>query len=231
MHLIKNSATIAAIIIINGCASPKYNYRPTESNFSFPATDEILTINLGEPMLSQGTKTTHEGLCIDTELKLSLSTKLLPGYFPKIGNNDKSSFYTTDLTDAQGGRVQSPVLADQSQTLQVYWNGETSNKICNITQLGGQVCKKTQAGNVCNKEKASNSRFQQTLIFNGINGNQIKIGYREYSSDLARPAFNNDIEYDLEQSPIIGYKSAKLEIIDASNTTITYRVIENFKLP
>lgn len=38
--------------------------------------------------------------------------------------------------------------------------------------------------------KDTNS-FQQTLIYNGKVGNKINIGYREFSGDLARPAFAN----------------------------------------
>ena len=45
---------------------------------------------------------------------------------------------------------------------------------------------------------------------------------------MARPAFNNNVEYDLSESPIIGYKGAKLEIIEANNQFVRYRVIENF---
>ncbi len=43
---------------------------------------------------------------------------------------------------------------------------------------------------------------------------------------MARPAFNNNVEYDLSESPIIGYKGAKLEVIEANNQFIKYRVIE-----
>ncbi|MCD0195610.1 hypothetical protein K1T77_12420 [Acinetobacter baumannii] len=43
-----------------------------------------------------------------------------------------------------------------------------------------------------------------------------------------RPAFNNDVEYDLSQSKEIGYKGALLEIIEATNQDIKYKVIRNF---
>ncbi|ELT4634368.1 hypothetical protein R8Y01_003702, partial [Acinetobacter baumannii] len=70
--------------------------------------------------------------------------------------------------------------------------------------------------------------FQQTLIYSGKVGNKINIGYREFSSNIARPAFNNDVEYDLSQSKEIGYKGALLEIIEATNQDIKYKVIRNF---
>ncbi|MGH1391412.1 MAG: hypothetical protein ACRAUZ_14840, partial [Aeromonas jandaei] len=60
-------------------------------------------------------------------------------------------------------------------------------------------------------------------------GNKINIGYRESSNDIARPAFNNDVEYDLNESKEIGYKGAIVEIISADNQKITYRVIKSFR--
>lgn len=70
--------------------------------------------------------------------------------------------------------------------------------------------------------------FQQTLIYSGKVGNKINIGYREFSGSIARPAFNNNVEYDLSESTTIGYKGAQLEIIEATNQYIKYRVIKNF---
>ena len=70
--------------------------------------------------------------------------------------------------------------------------------------------------------------FQQTLLYSGRIGNKINISYREFSNNVARPAFNNDVEYDLGESMTIGYKGAEIEIIEATNRMIKYRVIRNF---
>ena len=56
----------------------------------------------------------------------------------------------------------------------------------------------------------------------------LTLGYREFSNDKARPAFNNDVEYDLNSSKIIGYKGARIEVIEADNQNITYKVLSNF---
>jgi hypothetical protein len=69
---------------------------------------------------------------------------------------------------------------------------------------------------------------QQTLIYSGRIGNRITLGYREFNRDMARPAFNNDVAYDLNESRILGYKGARIEVIEASNTEITYKVLSDF---
>ena len=72
------------------------------------------------------------------------------------------------------------------------------------------------------------TKFQQVLIFNGIVGNKLKIGYREFKDEMARPAFNNEVEYDLNTSKTIGYKGCQIEVIKADNESITYKVVKNF---
>lgn len=72
--------------------------------------------------------------------------------------------------------------------------------------------------------------FQQTLIYSGRVGDKIRISYREFANSLARDAFTNEAEYDLSASNIIAYKGARLEVIEADNEKIRFRVISNFNL-
>jgi hypothetical protein len=50
-----------------------------------------------------------------------------------------------------------------------------------------------------------------------------------FSSSAARPAFGNDVEYDLSIDNIIAYKGAEIKVIEANNKKITYIVNKNFK--
>lgn len=74
----------------------------------------------------------------------------------------------------------------------------------------------------------AHNSFQQTLIYSGRIGDRITLGYREFSNNMARPAFNNDVEYDLNESKIVGYKGARVEVIKATNQEIKYKVLSNF---
>ena len=74
----------------------------------------------------------------------------------------------------------------------------------------------------------SANSFQQTLIYSGKSDTKIFVGYREFSNNIARPAFNNNVSYDLSESNIIGYKGAKVEVIKATNQFIEYKVLSNF---
>lgn len=67
--------------------------------------------------------------------------------------------------------------------------------------------------------------FLTELIYNGISKNSITITYREFSKSYARPAFFQSFIYDLNQSKFIHFKSVLIEVIEANNAFINYKVI------
>jgi len=71
--------------------------------------------------------------------------------------------------------------------------------------------------------------FRQELIYLGRSGDELSFKYREYSGSLARPAFSADLKYDLSESQTIGYRGARLKIIEAGNQQIKYRVESHIK--
>lgn len=70
--------------------------------------------------------------------------------------------------------------------------------------------------------------FKQEFIFNGKVGNNLKFVYREFINDMARPAFNQDLQYDLNESNIVGFKGLRLEIIKTTNTSVEYKILSSF---
>ena len=71
--------------------------------------------------------------------------------------------------------------------------------------------------------------FHQEFIYNGKVGELVKFSYREFYDNLARQAFTQDVQYDLSQGNIVGFKGAKFEIIEASNYNLNYKIINPFK--
>lgn len=70
--------------------------------------------------------------------------------------------------------------------------------------------------------------FKKEMVYNGKSGTGLKFVYREYVNDLARPAFFQELQYDLADSNIIGFKGLRIEVIKATNTSIEYKVIKSF---
>lgn len=76
--------------------------------------------------------------------------------------------------------------------------------------------------------KASPENFRQELLYQGKAGAMLKVSYREFNGDMARPAFTQDLTFDLAEGSVIGTKGARLDVLEATNTTIRYRLIQPF---
>jgi hypothetical protein len=77
----------------------------------------------------------------------------------------------------------------------------------------------------------SKGSFMAQLIFSGITGNTLRAVYREYSNDMARPAFTTELQYNLDESKVIAYKSIKIEVLKATNNSLEYKVLSDDNLP
>lgn len=73
--------------------------------------------------------------------------------------------------------------------------------------------------------------FKYEALYQGIVGNKIKISFREFYKNLARPAFSQEIDYELDQNgkTVIGFKGLRIAVQKATNLDITYKVIKDYK--
>lgn len=220
----KNFLALVAIFILNGCATPDYNYRAELSEISEPALNSINTAYVGDTLLKQGRYSEHDAIYLSNMTEVSWYYDLHPGYYLKQGEDDNSETYLPS-NQPDGGHVVKAALADDWLAIMVYKNKPT---ICVITVFNASVCNDNANFQRTKKPILTSNSFQQTLIYSGKVGNKINIGYRELSNNVARPAFNNDVEYDLDASNIIGYKGSKIEVIEANNEMIKYKVLKNF---
>ena len=212
-------------VALSGCAKPKYNYTALETSVSQPSQGLVNTSHVGDTMLSKGKYKEHDAIYIKEKIDVMWAYTLLPGYYLKQGEDDVGEFYYPGGDEP--GHVDKAMLADP-------WISVMARKdppaICVITMFNVSTCN-TEHQNYFERRKRTSSNpdsFQQTLIYSGTTGGKINIGYREFSGSMARPAFSNNVEYDLAESMIVGYKGAKLEVIEANNQFIRYKVIENF---
>lgn len=210
---------------IVGCATPLTNYQPQVKMISEPPISSINTAQIGDKMLMQGNVIQRDALYFPTTQKTSFQHTIQQGYYPKQGESDEYIQYGIS-NETGAGKIIDGMLSDPTQAITLR---KEDNSICIFTVYNMNVdCKTGLNFEKKNWSTASANSFQQTLIYNGKVGNKINVGYREFSNDLARPAFNNEVEYDLKESRDIGYKGALLNIIDANNQMIKYKVIRNF---
>ena len=71
--------------------------------------------------------------------------------------------------------------------------------------------------------------LQQLIEYTGSNDNLLTFTYSEFRDGYAREAFNREFQVDLDKGNIVAFKGAILEIIEATNISIRYKVIRNFQ--
>lgn len=216
----------SAALAVVGCATPLTNYTPHTQEISEPPINSINQAEVGERLLSQGRVTEYEALYLPVTQKTSFQHTIQQGYYPKRGESDEYIQYTFS-NEPGSGKVIDGALSDPAQGLTLR---KSDNALCILSVYNMNVdCKTGLKFEKKSWATAGANNFQQTLIYNGKVGSKINIGYREFVDDLARPAFSNAVEYDLDDSRQIGYKGALLDIIDANNQMIKYKVLKNFK--
>lgn len=75
-----------------------------------------------------------------------------------------------------------------------------------------------------NEELDIKDNFHVEVLYQGISKGEIKISYREFMNDMARPAFNQDLSYELNPKgeTAIGFKGMRLRVLKADSQSIEY---------
>lgn len=225
MKTLKLLALLSFVALIQACALPKYDYLPETVQISEPPINLISTAYVGDSLLTQGTYAEHDAIFLDAAVEVGgiVNYTFSRGYYSKTGGDMKVGFYLPSKY-RDGGSVTTGLITDPFMIIEAQYSPQ---KLCGVTVFSTKVCKKAPF-KVTKQRALGVNGFQQILIYSGEVGNRLIFGYREFSDDVSRPAFNNDVELDLEASKIIGYKGARLEILEATNELVTYKVLSNF---
>lgn len=208
----------AVAVLLSGCA---VKYTPVEKRtqtFDEPAVGVVSTAYVGDHLIRKGVLVEEEVVSVKSMVD-GFAYDIVPGDYPQLGYTEKERFYSPI------GVIKNPI-ADPFQSLSV--KNDKPNQLCVVTAFAVRACYDADF-ELAKRAAARDASFQQTLIYSGRIGDKINIGYREFSNNSARPAFNNDVEYDLSTSRQIGYKGALLEVLKADNSSISYKVISSFK--
>ena len=202
----------------------KYNYIPESTEFSIPELGVEVSSGLGEPLLDQGKAIKRDVIYIIQETSLA-AYGVKPGKLFKVGSDQNHDYFSQDILT--GYSIYEGLLTSTpSLTASLRYN-ENSGEYCILRPTDIDICGeiKTRSGT---ENVITNDSFRRTLIYSGRVGNKLKISYREFNNNMARSAFSSEVEYDLNESHVIGYAGARIKVISATNTEIKYEVIKNF---
>lgn len=224
----KSLALALVVALVAGCTTPAHNYQAQAQSVSYPPLNQVHEAEVGEEMVKHGKFVVRDAIYLPAALEISWY-KVSAGYFKKVGETADGEFFQPGGA-ADAGTITQRGIADAPQALFVRRRDKV---LCVITVFSLSSCFRTGVdGSAEGYERRRKTDFaedslQQVLIYNGGTGGKITVGYREFSGTSQAPV-SNSVEYDLGSSREIAYRGARIEVLEATNTMIKYKVLQGF---
>jgi len=232
------------ILLISGCSSPIRVVDVSEKKLiNFPQVGVEVSKKIGDVMLSKGVQTFVPAVKVIEETQFNkkdgessmmtcaLSVVADTAYMRGVYESKKSS------ADCYGPVLFRRTLADGNTNWNCPGNPLIIGDICKEPE--GRVFLAVGIHQVFLEQDFENVEFSklvmegrenfvQEIVYNGRTGNSLKFIYKELSESLKKPIFFQELEYDIPTSPLVNFKNVSIEILHATNTEITYKLISNF---
>lgn len=199
------------IFALSGCAAPvRLIDAGTDSAVSAPPVGTEAEVSVGSAMLSSTTGVMHESFVIDEPPRDGWPSGVMV-----CAKKERDTLFCEPASTA----------GDRYQALRRGYRVEGGMLTGALSRRGSTVVYREDM-KPTPVELASIlacDGFRQELVYSGRDAGTLRITYREYSGDMVRPAFDQALSFDLSQ-PVIGFRSARIRIVEATNTSVRYVV-------
>ena len=216
-----------------GCATSTYSITPTVTFVDMPPVGELSEASIGSSLIQKAKVYVVDGLRLDSPLVIEAFGSRL-----ELGVGDYAALSRTRLhtlysaVDQIGGRYYNfGTLTESDIGFRKSLEDGRIDAFSLPYNSGMIIPHETDESLTLTEIEVTavqEPSFRQELIYNGRIGDTIRVLYREFQNDMARPAFTQDVVYDLSESNIIGFRDVRIEIVDANNTRVRYSVISGF---
>ena len=210
---------LIGLLFVIGCGVPQ-NYVSKLTKLETPTG--VREVSLGDQLLVEGDLKDHTTLVVKEAIRANMCYTFTSGEYEKTGEDGKYEFYNERPSK---GKVKINFPCDPTQGVRY---SEQDQKICAITIFGIASCASAPPGNVTRSTIKTGS-FIRELLFTGYINSKLRITYREFVESTSQPTLVVDAEHEISQLPtLIGYKGARLEILEVTSLQIKYQVLQNF---
>lgn len=250
--MLLNSLVLGCLVFFSGCGGQEpfpgmtitdasiYHDKNQKSGLqtqTIPELNQQQTIEIGANLYQKINQIFHDTYTVtleeDTEAKLFNGGFIRTRNLTKIDKTNQPLYLWNDKKAICFDAGYDDVLRRPIKICLIDTNDDSSFDVAaysykNITYpLSNSASYTTQLKNPSYNQDS----FKYIALYQGKSGNKIKISFREFKDDMARPAFTQDIEYDLEKdgTSIIGFKGLRIEVLRATNIDITYKVLKDYK--
>ena len=210
---------LIGLLLVIGCGVPQ-NYVPKLTKLETPTG--VREVGLGDQLLVEGDLKEHTVLIVKEAIRANMCYTFTSGKYEKTGEDGKYEFYNERPFK---GKVKINFPCDPTQGVRY---SAQEQKICAITIFGIAFCGPALLDNVTRNTIKTGSYIRE-LIFTGYINSKLRVTYREFVENTSQPALIVDAEHEISQLPTpIGYKGARLEILEVTSLQIKYQVLQGF---
>lgn len=220
---------LAIIVFLAGCSNA---VKPMVKKLDSLQVGDVQTCMVGEPMAERGTLTVLPGFVARTSYHLPAIDGVL---FPlvrqgttfvcrqRLDNGDllcQNPIFTEKSVRTVDGRpIQFPVPLlifdpQEGDLLGIYYGNTGHYRLQDDlpTGLFGKL------------EITLKDSFKEELVYAGKERDTINITYKEFSGNLESPLSTKSLQYDLTGSVTITFNNKLIEVLDADENSIRFRV-------
>lgn len=226
----------AGCVVIKPSENLKRSYTAvyqSPSIIDFPVAGEVKTVEVGESLVRKDKQTIIPSIDIEQAAEYNLENLgkkftmvVLPGRYMESGKDAFGKFYKSAegkiLVDGQpfpSSLTTGIYVLDSDTKKTEIWIRHPNAALISYDAIGIPFTKSVY-------QRWDELSFKKELVYTGISQNVVSVMYREYQNDMARPAFSQDLKYDLSESKTVGYRGSRFEIIKATNQGLTYKTLK-----
>lgn len=212
-----------------GSAVPMVSVSPKISTVDVPRLGVLVNAELGETLVRKGKIYEYDAIELHNSVSLNFArigssyATLEPCKLIAVRRKGEYVYYGTDKLTYNGAYTSGGLIININDSKDV------RGYLVNALPLTPEPKPKPNAVFSMTKVVDVNSpSFIREIIYNGRNGDALRFIYREFSGSVIRASYTQEIQYDLSDGNVIGFKGARIEVVEATNTKISYRVLSGF---
>ena len=225
-----------ALFLVAGCAAPMRLESPLRV-VDAPRTGNIAVAETGSVILEQGRYRVVEAISADGDIEwggglFGVQTVLPAGFLVARRRDEQYTYYASldGYLRVPGNRPgETQIVAVPDMELRVE---NDKPPVLNETALpNGAVVrlltKPTLMRTIANFYDAAG--YRRVLVYRGRARERWLFEYQATNGARAEPDVTQQVDYDPKDGNIVSYKGARIEIIDANDRAVTYRVLSTFR--
>jgi len=213
-------------VLAGGCASLVSAMLPHTNIIDLPVLNEVRTAEIGDTIVSRIVVNEYDAIILKEKITSGDGVirgwvTIMPGKLIAKTQDETYKYYYSDSITFYGMKSQGGIRISKNDP-------DVMDVFSDQSLFKYRKLKKKPEIEYIKERDVKGPSFEQTLIYNGRVENNVKFLYREFREKMMRFPFSQEVQYDLNEGNIIGFKSARIEIIEATNTELKYKVLKHF---